>query len=114
MSGNAASGAAEAAGTGGGIRAQVKRGLARRVGTRPGEGATVLIYHRVGGGSPDELDVTTADFTAQADLLAELPPGRVVALDEAVDRIEAGRRTPASCSPSTTASPTSTTTPGPC
>ncbi|MBP0454426.1 polysaccharide deacetylase family protein [Kitasatospora sp. RG8] len=90
--GPAASGAAAAAS--GGIRAQVKRQLARAVGGRPGEGATVLIYHRVGGGSPDELDVATSDFTAQADLLAELPPGRVVPLDEAVDRIEAGRRTP--------------------
>ncbi|WP_329490826.1 polysaccharide deacetylase family protein [Kitasatospora sp. NBC_01246] len=95
MSGTAAPGAPEAAGPAGGIRTRVKRQLARRVGVRPGEGATVLIYHRVGGDSPDELDVSTADFTAQADLLAELPPGRVVSLDEAVDRIEAGRRTPA-------------------
>ncbi|MFJ9952953.1 polysaccharide deacetylase family protein [Kitasatospora sp. NPDC091207] len=88
MSGTAVPGPAE------GIRTRVKRGLARRVGSRPGAGATVLIYHRVGGGSPDELDVTTADFTAQVDLLAELPPGRVVSLDEAADRIAAGRRTP--------------------
>ncbi|MEV0535431.1 polysaccharide deacetylase family protein [Kitasatospora sp. NPDC050463] len=95
MSGTAVPGASEAAGSAEGIRTRVKRQLARRVGARPGEGATVLIYHRVGGGSPDELDVTTAGFTAQADLLAELPPGRVVSLDEAADRIEAGRRTPA-------------------
>ncbi|MFI6445827.1 polysaccharide deacetylase family protein [Kitasatospora sp. NPDC050543] len=78
----------------GGVRAQVKHQLARAAGRTPGEGATVLIYHRVGGIGADELDVSTADFTAQADLLADLPPGRVVALDEAVDRIEAGRRTP--------------------
>ncbi|WP_406087550.1 polysaccharide deacetylase family protein [Kitasatospora purpeofusca] len=91
MSGTAVPGTAPATG---GIRAQVKRQLARRVGSSPGEGATVLIYHRVGGGSPDELDVSTADFVAQADLLAALPPGRVVSLDEATDRIEAGRRTP--------------------
>ncbi|MFF7458821.1 polysaccharide deacetylase family protein [Kitasatospora sp. NPDC008115] len=91
MSGTAVPGTAPASG---GIRARVKRQLARRVGTGPGEGATVLIYHRVGGGSPDELDVSAADFAAQADLLAALPPGRVVSLDEATDRIEAGRRTP--------------------
>ncbi|WP_354638995.1 polysaccharide deacetylase family protein [Kitasatospora camelliae] len=78
----------------GGIRAQVKQQLARAAGTVPGEGATVLIYHRVGGGSADELDVTTTGFTAQVDLLAELPPGRVVSLDEAADRLQAGRRTP--------------------
>ncbi|MFI5533892.1 polysaccharide deacetylase family protein [Kitasatospora sp. NPDC051853] len=72
----------------------MKQQLARAAGAVPGEGATVLIYHRVGGGSSDELDVTTADFTAQVDLLAELPPGRVVGLDEAADRLAAGRRTP--------------------
>ncbi|GAA0702473.1 hypothetical protein GCM10010193_66610 [Kitasatospora atroaurantiaca] len=78
----------------GGIRSKVKRQLARAAGSSPGEGATVLIYHRVGGGSADELDVSTADFTAQVDLLAELPPGRVVSLDEAADRLQAHRRTP--------------------
>ncbi|MFC8452842.1 polysaccharide deacetylase family protein [Kitasatospora sp. NPDC057223] len=78
-----------------GPRRRLKRELARAAGHRPGAGATLLIYHRVGGGSTDELDVSTADFTAQADLLAELPPGRVTTLDEAVDRIEAGLRTPA-------------------
>ncbi|WP_457031680.1 polysaccharide deacetylase family protein [Kitasatospora sp. P5_F3] len=78
----------------GGVRGRVKQQLARVAGGVPGEGATVLIYHRVGGGSADELDVTTADFTAQVDLLAELPTGRVVGLDEATDRLEAGHRTP--------------------
>ncbi|MFD0276104.1 polysaccharide deacetylase family protein [Kitasatospora sp. NPDC127111] len=82
------------AGTVGGVRAHVERAPARRVGARPGEGATVLVYHRIGGGNPDEPDVATADFTAQADLPAELPPGRVVPLDEALDRIEASRCTP--------------------
>ncbi|MER8186782.1 polysaccharide deacetylase family protein [Kitasatospora sp. NPDC094015] len=77
-----------------GIRAQVKQQLARAAGRVPGEGATVLIYHRIGGGTTDELDVTTADFTAQVDLLADLPPGRVVSLDEAADRLACGRRTP--------------------
>lgn len=81
-------------GSSAGPRSRLKRQLARAAGHRPGAGATLLIYHRVGGGSTDELDVSTADFTAQADLLAELPPGRVTSLDEAVDRIGAGRRTP--------------------
>ncbi|MFJ1757952.1 polysaccharide deacetylase family protein [Kitasatospora sp. NPDC088134] len=78
----------------GGLRTKVKQQLARAAGRVPGEGATVLIYHRVGGGTADELDLATADFTAQVDLLAELPPGRVVSLDAAADRLEAGLRTP--------------------
>ncbi|MEV8096560.1 polysaccharide deacetylase family protein [Kitasatospora sp. NPDC085879] len=78
----------------GGFRTTLKRGLARATGSVPGEGATYLIYHRIGGGTADELDVATADFTAQLDLLADLPPGRVVSIDEATDRLAAGRRTP--------------------
>ena len=77
-----------------GARTRIKHQLARAAGRHPGRGATILIYHRVGGGSTDELDVSTADFAAQADLLADLPPGRVTTLDEAVDRLEAGLRTP--------------------
>ncbi|MDR3035218.1 MAG: polysaccharide deacetylase family protein [Kitasatospora sp.] len=78
----------------GGVRTKVKQQLARAAGRVPGAGATLLIYHRVGGGTADELDLATADFTAQADLLAELPPGRVVPLDTAADRLAAGLRTP--------------------
>ncbi|GJF31993.1 hypothetical protein KNE206_46930 [Kitasatospora sp. NE20-6] len=78
----------------GNFRSTLKRGLARAAGRAPGEGATLLIYHRIGGGTADELDVPTAAFTAQMDLLADLPPGRVVSLDEATDRLAAGRRTP--------------------
>ncbi|MGW4805309.1 polysaccharide deacetylase family protein [Kitasatospora sp. NPDC004272] len=85
---------ASSAGDAGGIRSKVKQQLARAAGRVPGEGATVLIYHRVGGGTTDELDLAAADFTAQVDLLAELPPGRVVSLDTAADRLEAGLRTP--------------------
>ncbi|GAA2751641.1 polysaccharide deacetylase family protein [Kitasatospora cinereorecta] len=77
-----------------GLRTRIKQQLARAAGSVPGEGATLLIYHRVGGGTGDELDVATADFTAQVDLLAELPPGRVVSIDEATDRLRADRRTP--------------------
>jgi len=76
------------------IRTRIKQQLARAAGSAPGEGATLLIYHRIGGATGDELDLAVHDFTAQADLLAELPPGRVVSLDEATDRLQAGRRTP--------------------
>ena len=76
-----------------GVRSRIKRQLARVAASRPADGATLLIYHRVGGGSTDELDVSLTDFTAQMDVLAT-PPGRpVVPLDEAVDRLRRGDRT---------------------
>ena len=68
------------------VREAVKRGLAVIPGGRP-SGATLLIYHRVGGGSLDELDVTVDQFRTQADLLAEQP---VVALDRAVAALDEG------------------------
>jgi len=76
-----------------GGRRSVKRQLARAsLGLgRPADGATLLIYHRVGGGSPDERDVTTADFVQQLDAL---PPGTVVPLDTAADRLESGDGSP--------------------
>lgn len=58
---------------------------------RSGDGVTALIYHRVGGGSPDERDVSTASFQAQLDLLARHD---VLPLDEAVDRLAAGSSRP--------------------
>ena len=73
------------------MREAVKRGLAVLPGGRP-SGSTLLIYHRVGGGSRDELDVTTDQFRGQVDALADQP---VVPLDEAVaalDRGETGHR----------------------
>lgn len=68
-----------------GARESLKRGLARLPDRGAPTGATLLIYHRVGGGSPDERDVTTADFAAQVD---ELVRHDVVNLDVAVDRLE--------------------------
>lgn len=72
----------------------VRRGLKRVLAAfgRSGQqaassGATVLIYHRVGGGSADERDARVADF---ADQLDELPAGEVVTLDTAVDRLVHG------------------------
>jgi peptidoglycan/xylan/chitin deacetylase (PgdA/CDA1 family) len=65
--------------------------LARPASRRPAAGLTTLIYHRVGGGTPDERDIDLASFTAQMDVLAE---HRVVDLDTALDEIEDGDATP--------------------
>ncbi|MDQ3326623.1 MAG: polysaccharide deacetylase family protein [Actinomycetota bacterium] len=51
----------------------------------------MLIYHRVGGGSSDELDVSVDDFRAQVDLLAGHD---VVPLGEAVEAVERGDPAP--------------------
>lgn len=58
---------------------------------RPARGATLLIWHRVGGGSADELDVGVEDFEGQLDLLAGHD---VVSLDDALDRLDAGDARP--------------------
>ena len=73
------------------MRTSVKRGLARAASRRPAQGATVLIYHRVGGGSPDERDLAVSEFEAQLDAL---DGHDVVSLDEAMDRLDAGDRSP--------------------
>lgn len=52
---------------------------------------TVLLYHRVGGGSSDELDVAAEDFAEQLDALAGHD---VVSLDAGLDRLAAGDPTP--------------------
>ena len=81
--------------TGTGARRGVKRALAalgeplaRR---HPGVGATVLIYHRVGGGTPDERDLPVRQFADQVSVLAK---HRVVAIDTALDELEAGDDSP--------------------
>ncbi len=52
-------------------------------------GVVVLVYHRVGGGSGSEVDLSRASFAAQ---MAELSAsGRAVALDDAVDLLAADR-----------------------
>lgn len=56
--------------------------------SRPARGCTVLIYHRVGGATPDERDLSLADFTAQMALLAD--GHEVVGLDDALDALDAG------------------------
>ena len=81
--------------TGPGLRRSLKRGLAGASrpfgGRRPAAGATLLIYHRVGGGTPDERDLPTAEFEAQVE---ELAHHRVVSLDTALDGLDAGDEAP--------------------
>lgn len=71
-----------------GMRGRVKNVLAR-IPSRPGSarGATLLIYHRLGGGTRDELDLPAEIFARQLDLLAGHD---VVSLDSALDRLDAG------------------------
>ncbi|HET7487412.1 MAG TPA: polysaccharide deacetylase family protein [Acidimicrobiales bacterium] len=69
------------------MRTALKRQLARAGGSSPAAGASLLIYHRVGGGSPDERDLSVVDFEAQLDALAGAD---VVPVDTALDRLDAG------------------------
>lgn len=69
------------------IRRALKSGLARWPDREGAAGATLLIYHRVGGGSVDERDLALTDFEQQAE---ELTGHDVVSLDIAVDRLESG------------------------
>jgi peptidoglycan/xylan/chitin deacetylase (PgdA/CDA1 family) len=73
------------------MRTRLKRQLTRAGGRRPARGATVLIYHRVGAGSPDERDVAVEDFAAQVEALAAYD---VLSLDAALDRLDAGDERP--------------------
>ena len=50
-------------------------------------GATILIYHRVGGGTTDELDIGTPAFERHLDLLAS---HKILSLDAALDRLDVG------------------------
>lgn len=59
-------------------------GAADRLGRRH-RGITVLIYHRVGGGSGSQVDLDPALFEAQVEFLAV--GGRVITLDDALRRL---------------------------
>ena len=72
------------------MRERVKSVLGRVQPERAADGATLLIYHRVGGGTSDELDVATASFARQ---LRMLRGHDVVSLDTALDRLDAGDST---------------------
>ncbi len=69
------------------VRALVKRALARASSRRAAPGITVLTYHRVGGGSPDERDLDSAAFAAQLEVLDRTD---VISLDEASRRLATG------------------------
>jgi peptidoglycan/xylan/chitin deacetylase (PgdA/CDA1 family) len=73
------------------VRTGLKRQLGRISTGRTARGVTVLVYHRVGGGSADEYDVAGDDFERQLDLLATT---NVVALDVALDGLTAGDDAP--------------------
>src|SRR4051812_36056377 len=74
-----------------GRRQQVKRVLAAAP-SGSARDVRILIYHRVGGGSGDERDVSTAAFEQQLDVLSD---HRVVTLDAALDAAAADDRRPA-------------------
>ncbi|MFN2347670.1 MAG: polysaccharide deacetylase family protein [Dermatophilaceae bacterium] len=73
-------------------RLGVKRGLAALERAAPARGASLFIYHRVGAGTRDELDVSTEQFRAQLDALAGQD---VVSIDQALDRLDEHRADPA-------------------
>lgn len=73
------------------VRRLVKKGLALLPDPGAATGATLLIYHRVGGGTSNELDLPIAEFERQMRTLAEHD---VVSLDDALDRLDAGDDAP--------------------
>ncbi len=75
----------------GGLRGLVKRALAAAPQSGAAQGATLLIYHRVGGGTSNELDLPVTSFRRQLDLLEGHD---VLSLDAALDRLEAGDARP--------------------
>lgn len=73
------------------MRRQVKAVLGATRGRGLGRGTVLLTYHRVGGGSADERDVTLDAFRQQ---MAELARHEVVHLDTALDRLAQGDDSP--------------------
>jgi peptidoglycan/xylan/chitin deacetylase (PgdA/CDA1 family) len=72
----------------------MRRGVKGLLGRLPGgraSGCTLLIYHRVGGNSVDERDLSVSDFEAQLD---ELSGHDVLSLDAALDRLDGGDGSP--------------------
>lgn len=68
------------------MRSALKTVLGALRSRKSASGMTMLIYHRIGGGTSDELDLPTEAFTQQIALLAK---HEVLSLDEAIDRLEA-------------------------
>lgn len=72
-------------------RTGLKRWLARVPDNASARGASILIYHRIGGDSGDEMDTPSGQFAEQLDALAGHD---VLALDDALDRLERGDERP--------------------
>ena len=68
------------------MRRQIKQMLGLVGSGRPARGATLLIYHRVGGGSRESWMLPTSAFAAQVERLANAE----CVLDEALDRLDEG------------------------
>lgn len=73
------------------MRRHVKKALGLLNRGVPAPGATLLIYHRIGGGTTDELDMPVDSFARQ---LALLEDHDVISLDAALDRLDAGDDSP--------------------
>lgn len=73
------------------MREQLKRALAGLQRPARASGATLLIYHRVGGGTTDELDTGAPAFERQLDILSA---HKVLSLDAALDRLDVGDSRP--------------------
>ncbi len=74
-----------------GLRGAIKGALAALPDSGAAQGATLLIYHRVGGGTSNELDLSVSSFRRQLDVL---DGHEVLSLDEALDRLETGDARP--------------------
>ncbi|MHB1613269.1 MAG: polysaccharide deacetylase family protein [Actinomycetes bacterium] len=77
--------------TPGTARTRVKQGLARIPDPGPAAGMTMLIYHRVGGGSRDERDLAVPAFHEHLRILAH---HEVLGINEAWSRVQAGDLSP--------------------
>jgi peptidoglycan/xylan/chitin deacetylase (PgdA/CDA1 family) len=73
------------------LRVRLKAALARTASARDGEGLSLLAYHRVGGETGGEHDVTIDAFREQVEILRW---HRVVPLDQALDELAAGDLSP--------------------
>lgn len=73
------------------MKSLLKKGLAQVAGSGQPRGMTLLVYHRIGGGTGNELDVRTETFRDQVNYLVNQP---VVSIDEGLDRLDAGDNRP--------------------
>lgn len=73
------------------VRTTLKTVLARAASGHAAEGLSMLVYHRIGGGTSDERDVTVDAFRAHVDVLRR---HRVVSLDQALEELAATDASP--------------------